>query len=121
MEFRETIENKLKEIDTNVYYGRVPEDIENQKWNYIVFGKNKLTKNDKNDIDLQDSYWISICRENFIPDETIISVINSLKSISGFRLSTSGGDYDYVFKKNTDLVVEIVTVIFTRTLKCGSL
>lgn len=121
MEFREEIEKKLKEIDSNIYYGRVPNNVENLNWDYIVFGKHKLKKSDSKSIELQDSYWVAICRENYIPDETTLNVIKKLKEIPGLRLANEDGNYEYVFKKNTDLVVEILTLVFTKTLKCGNL
>lgn len=122
MEFREKIEEKLKEIDSNIHYGKVTfEEDEEITWDYIVFGKNKLRKSDPKSIDLQDSYWVAICRENYIPDDTVLKVITKLQEIPGLKLASEDGNYEYVFKKNTNLVVEILVLVFTKTLKCGNL
>lgn len=121
MEFREKIEKALMEIDSNVHYGRVPESKAKENWNYFVFGKNTLRKAGANSIDLIDSYWIAIVRENYIPDNLVFEVIDKLNEIPGLKLTTEDGNYEYVFKEKTDLVVEILTLSFSKVKKCGNL
>lgn len=115
------LEKKLKEIDSDVFYGKVPETALKSDWNYFVFGKDRLKKSGKSGIDLCDFYWIGIVRENYIPDELVFNVIDQLNSIPGLKLTDEAGDYDYVFKGKTDLVVEILTLNFAKTKKCGNL
>ncbi len=121
MEFREKIEKALLEIDSNVHYGRVPESKIKENWNYFVFGKNTLRKADANSIDLIDSYWVAIVRENYIPDDLVFEVIDKLNAIPGFKLTMDDGNYEYAFKEKTDLVVEILTLSFSKVKKCGNL
>lgn len=121
MEFREKIEQALMRIDSNIYYGRVPESKIQENWNYFVFGKNSLRKEGANSIDLIDSYWIAIVRENYIPDDLVFEVIDKLSAIPGLKLTTDDGNYEYVFKNKTDLVVEVLTLSFSKVKKCGNL
>lgn len=121
MEFREKIEKALMEIDENVHYGRIPESKINEDWNYFVFGKSKLRPTGTSNIDLIDNYWVAIVRENYIPDELVFNVIDKLNSIPGLKLTSEDGNYEYVFKNKTDLVVEILTLSFSKVKKCGNL
>lgn len=121
MEFRETLEKALKEIDDNIYYGKVPESALQNAWNYLVFGKKKIKKAGNSGIDLCDYYWVGIIRENYIPDELVFDVIDKLNSIPGLKLTDEDGEYDYTFKGKTDLVVEILTLTFAKVKKCANL
>lgn len=121
MEFREKIEKALMEIDENVHYGRIPESQINEDWNYFVFGKSTLRPTGTSNIDLIDNYWVAIVRENYIPDELVFDVIDKLNSIPGLKLTNEDGNYEYVFKNKTDLVVEILTLSFSKVKKSGNL
>lgn len=122
MEFREKIEQALSQIDDNVYYGKVPQkDLEEKNWNYLVFGKSTLSPSGNSNINLTDIYWVGIVRENYIPDELTTDIIDSLNSIPGLKLTQQEGNYEYLFKKNTDLVVEVLTLSFSKVRKCGNL
>lgn len=121
MEFREKIEKALMEIDKNVHYGKIPESQINEDWNYFVFGKSILRPTGTSNIDLIDNYWVAIVRENYIPDELVFDVIDKLNSIPGLKLTSEDGNYEYVFKNKTDLVVEILTLSFSKVKKCGNL
>lgn len=121
MEFREKIEKALMEIDENVHYGKIPESKIKEDWNYFVFGKSILKPTGKSNIDLIDSYWVAIVRENYVPDDLVFEVIDKLNAIPGLKLTTDDGNYEYVFKNKTDLVVEILTLSFSKVKKCGNL
>jgi hypothetical protein len=121
LEFRTTIESALKEIDSNVFYGKVPESALDDAWNYLVFGKKRLKKAGQSGIDLCDYYWIGIIREEYIPDQLVFDIIDKLNSIPGLKLVDEDGEYDYTFKGKTDLVVEILTLTFAKIKKCGNL
>ena len=62
MEFRNTIEKALKNIDNNVYYGKIPESYLKEDWNYLVFGKSRLKPSGSSNINLTDTYWVAIIR-----------------------------------------------------------
>ena len=121
MEFRDKIEQALKEIDQRVYYGKIPESVINDEWNYFVFGKSTLKPTGKSNISLVDNYWIGIVREDDIPDDLVYEVIDKLNSLPGLKLTSDDGEYEYIFKNKTDLVVEVLTLSFAKVKKCGNL
>ena len=120
-EFRLKLERTLKEIDDNVFYGKIPESALKNDWNYLVFGKKKISISSQSSINLIDYYWIGIVRENYIPDDFVYDLIDKLNSIPGLKLVSKDGNYDYLFKGKTDLVVEVLTLVFAKTKKGGNL
>ena len=105
------------EIDENIHYGLVPEGVELDEWNYFVFGQKKIRKKGTTSLDLQGYWYVTIVRENFIPDDLLFKVINKIHEIYGLRLTDDEFEYEYVTKGNTDIVVEILELRFTRTKK----
>lgn len=120
MEFRTIIEKSLSKIDSNVYYGKIPESDLKNDWNYLVFGKSRLKPSGTDNINLTDNYWVSIIRENYIPDSLTTEIIDELNSIPGLKLTSDEGEYEYIFKGKSDLVVEILTLSFAKVRKCGN-
>ena len=114
---RNLIQEKLLEIDSNIHYGIVPDNVENKEWNYFVFGQRKLRKKDSTSNDLQGYWNVVIVRENFIPDDVVIDVINKITDIPGVRLADGDFEYNYIMKGNTNIVVEILELQFTKTKK----
>ncbi len=113
----EDITNKLKEINPKVYYGIVDESERNSYlWDYIVFNRVKLEPS-TNKTGYTYGYDVHIVCENFIPEDKDIEVIEKMLEISGMRLATDGGDYDYTVKPNTNTVVEVLTLHFVRARK----
>ena len=121
MEFRTKIEQALKEIDDTVFYGKMPESFIKEDWNCIVFGKNSIKPTGTSNIDMIDNYWVAIIRENYIPDDLVYEIIDKLNSLPGLKLTSDEGNYEYVFKNKTDLVVEFLTLSFSKVKKCGNL
>lgn len=116
MTIRDDIKTKLLEIDENVYYGMIGDNIDIDEWNYIVFGKQKMKKAD-NGVDLVDYYVVTVVRENYIPDDVVTTVIAKMTEIPGMRLANSECEYEYTMKGNTNLVVEVLPIYFAKTLK----
>ena len=114
---RDKIKNVLLEIDSNLYYGMVPENEDIAVWNYLVFGKKKLKKAGTNGIDITDYYSVTIVREDFIPDELVLEVIDKMTSIPGIRLADGDCNYEYTTKGNTNLIVEVLSIYFSKSLK----
>lgn len=114
---RDKIIEQLLTIDENVFYGMVPENTELEDWNYLVFGKQKIKKGGTTGIDLTDYYVVTIVREDFIPDDIVSQVIEKVTSINGVRLADGESNYEYVTKGNTNLVVEILPLYFSKTKK----
>lgn len=111
------IKEKLEQIDYNIFYGLVPKGCEIEEWNYLVFGKKKLRKSGTSGIDLTDYYSVTIVRENYIPDDLVFKIIQAMRSIPGMRLSDDECNYEYTTKGNTNLVVEILSIYFTKAKK----
>lgn len=114
---RDKIKEKLLEIDSNVHYGIIPDTIEIDEWNYLVFGQSKVRKKDSSSNDLQGYWYVTIVREDYIPDDVIFNVIEKVTEIAGLRLADGDFEYDYVTKGNSNLVVEILKIDFTKTKK----
>lgn len=114
---RNEIKNKLLEIDKNIYYGIVPENTQIKEWNYLVFGQRKLRKSGTSLVDLNGYWYVTIVRENFIPDDLVFEVINKVTEIHGLRLADGDYEYDYTMKGSTNVVVEILELQFTKMKK----
>lgn len=117
VKLRDKINEILLTIDSNVYYGMIPDTMEIEDWNYLVFGKQKIKKGGISGIDLTDYYVVTIVREDFIPDDLVFEVIDKITSIPGIRLADGESEYEYTTKGNTNLVVEILPIYFTKTMK----
>lgn len=114
---RNKIKEKLLEIDTNLHYGIVSDNVEIQDWNYFVFGQERIKKGGTSQTDLQGYWYVTIVRENFIPDEVVFDVIEKVTDIPGVRLADGDFEYEYIQKGSTNIIVEILEIRFTKTKK----
>jgi hypothetical protein len=110
------IETKLKEIDSRVYYGIVDDEVRKTLWNYIVFNRTRF-KSTGNKTGYADGYDVHIVRENFVPEGVDLEVIEKMQEINGLKLANEDGDYNYIRKPNTNIVVEMLTLHFVRARK----
>jgi len=110
------IEERLREIDPNVYYGMVDEAMNDTVWNYIVFNRSVI-KRSANQNSTSDYFDVHIIRENYVPDGMDDEVIDKLKGLAGVRLSGEDCSFAYVQKPNTNIVVEMLTIHFLRARK----
>ena len=97
-----------------VWYGACKEK-NLTSWNYFVFNRSRTTKNNTGSrVDLQTFYEVHVIHEDYIPEGYLETVINALLNMSesGTKLKLTNEDisYDYTFKKNTNMVVEIATI-----------
>lgn len=92
------------------------------EWNYFVFRRGNTTKS-SNKVDMQTTYKVSIIHEDYIPEGYVQNVIAKLEaqsqSCAGAKLKATSDpiDYNYTFKGNTDVVVEIATITFVHPEK----
>lgn len=114
---RNKIKEVLLELDTKIFYGIVPDNVEIDEWNYFVFGQEKIRKGGSSGTDLNGYWYVTIVRENFIPDEIVLDVIDSVTSIVGLRLADGDYEYSYVQKGSTNIIVEILELKFTKMKK----
>lgn len=116
------VKRTLKEIDPIVFYGLVPSRILDESgdeidiWDYIVFNRSKL-KSNQNKTSYGDRFEVHIVREEYIPEGIDIEVIKRLTALPGVKYADEDGTYDYILKPNTDTVVEMLTLTFTRARK----
>jgi hypothetical protein len=105
-----------------VYYGACQEK-ELDNWNYFVFNRWKTTKNNQSRTDFQTLYQVHIVHEDYIPEGYVQRVISALEAQAdaGTKLKATMGDipYNYTFKGNTNMVVEIATItLFHPEKRC---
>ena len=116
---RNKIKNKLLEIEGNdlLFYGMVPENIDIEEWNYIVFNQSKMKKSGSSSNDLSGYWNVVIVHEDYIPDDLVAEVINKMSEVNGLRLAD--GDYPYVYtqKGSTNIIVEMLVLQFTKMKK----
>lgn len=114
----EEIESKLKELDSNVYYGMADSKaIEKLNgWNYIVFSR-KVLSADTTKNSYAEHFTVGIVRENYIPEGLDESVIIKMREIAGMRLASPDCQYSYVQKPNTNTVIELLTMEFVKPRK----
>ncbi|MBQ2894110.1 MAG: hypothetical protein IJE92_01170 [Clostridia bacterium] len=111
------IKQRLEEVDPRVYYGMVDESVKDTVWDYIVFNRTKL-KASTNRTGYTDGYDVHIIRENFVPEGVDLEIIAKMQSIDGIRLNVNeDGEYNYLQKPNTNIVVEMLTLHFVRARK----
>ena len=110
------IQTKLEEIEPRVYYGMVDKAVRETEWNYIVFNRTPL-KITGNCTGYSDGFDVHIIRENYIPEGLDVAVINKMREISGVRVAGDNHEYTYIQKPNTNTVVEMLSLHFTRARK----
>lgn len=114
----EEIESKLKELDSNVFYGMADSEAIKtmNKWDYIVFSRKTLSV-DTSKNSYGEHFTVGIVRENYIPEGLDENVITKMREIAGMRLASPDCQYSYVQKPNTNAVVELLTMEFVKPRK----
>ena len=111
---------KDKEVPMEgVWYGACQQE-KLDTWNYFVFNRSKTTKS-SNRMDYQTFYQVHIIHEDYIPEGYVEKVCEALLEQSDAKLKTTSEDiiYNYIFKGNTNLVVEIATItLFHPEKRC---
>ena len=110
------IQDKLEEIDSNVFYGAVDRKMKELEWNYIVFNRGTL-RSTKNKTGYSDYFDVHIVREEYIPEGLDEQVIDKMLEIDGMRLADVDGTYDHIYKDKTNNVVEMLSLRFVRARK----
>jgi len=110
------IQEKLLEVDKNVFYGMVDNSIRETVWDYIVLDRERIAISANK---TSNSYYfaVHIIRENYIPEGLEKTVIDKMLEISGMRLADNDPTFDYVQKPNTNVVVEMLTLHFVKPVK----
>lgn len=83
-------------------------------WNYFVFNRDKTTKS-SNRMDVQTYLQVHIVHEDYIPEgyvEKVIETLEAQKAPHKLKLTSNDIEYNYTFKSNTNMVVEMATITF---------
>ena len=116
MNILEKIQDTLETFDYPVYYGRSfckPTD----DWNYFVFNRQYISKSGKNNCDFNYYYQIHIIMEDYIPEGFEMDVIKAIQDNTRLKLVDNPLQFNYVTKNNTDMVVEMLTITFTKPVR----
>ena len=111
----QSLNNCLSTFGLPVYYGRSFAK-QNDTWNYFVFNRQSFNKSGTSGCDMNYQYQVHIIMENYIDEDFEINVIKAIQDNVKLKL-TGTAQYNYVTKNNTDVVVEMLTLTFTKTHK----
>ena len=110
------IQDTLETFELPVWYGRTFSK-EKDKWNYFVFNRKELDRSGKSRIDFNYYYQVHIIMEDYIPEGFEQEVIKKITENTGLKLVDQPMQFNYTAKNNTDMVVEMLTLEFTKTFK----
>lgn len=110
------IQKALESFGLPVWYGRTFSK-EKDKWDYFVFNRTTINKSGSSKVDFNYNYQIHIIMEDYIPEGFEMAVINAITSKTKLKLSATPMQFNYVTKNNTDMVVEMLTIEFTKPFK----
>ena len=93
------------------------EDITNlDELDYLVFFRDYTTYYQEKK-SFSDYYTVAIVKENYIPVDYFLQVVEVMESITGMKVSNDNINYDYTKKPNTDVTIEIATINFVKARK----
>lgn len=110
------IQETLETFNLPVDYGRTfckEKDV----WNYFVFNRKEFSKTGSSRIDLNYYYQVHIIMENYIPEGFEQEVIKKIQESTGLKLRDQPMQFNYTTKNNTDMVIEMLTLEFTKAFK----
>ena len=110
------IQDTLEEFNLPVWYGKTFCK-EKDKWDYIVFNRKQLEKSGRNNMDYNYKYLIHIIMENYITEGFEQQIIKRIEENTRLKLVDQPHIFNYVTKNNTDTVVEMLTLEFTKPFK----
>ena len=122
---RNTLETLCQDTEVpmqGAWYGSCRAD-SLDRWNYFVFNRLKTAKKSATtQNDYQTFYRVHIIHENYIPEgyvERVIEALTAKDEETGIKIRSTNDDvtYDYIFKGNTDMVIEIATITVYRPEK----
>lgn len=120
-EIKAKLDELAKDTETPmnaVCYGLLPVGAV-EDWNYLVFNRSNIQRSGTNKGDFNEYYAVNIVHENYIPDGYVYKLIGKMSEIKGLKLAPDNITFSYTSKSNTDIVVEVATVTFTKARKRG--
>lgn len=110
-------EEKPEIFGTNATYGRVTNQEVPEIWNYIVYNRRDTKKSGSSNCDYTEYFEIHLVHEDFVPENAVYELIQTLTQIKGLKQSNDDIAYDYAIKNGSNVVVEMATVTFLRAVK----
>lgn len=110
------IEQALIKVDENVYYGTAAKKPKDAPWDYTVFSREPASRS-ANKTSITHVYAVSVVRENFVPEEMMVKVIDAMEAIPGMRMTDGGIDFDYQVIPGTSDTAEMMTITFSKGVK----
>ncbi len=107
----------LEEFGKPVFYGSADNSINDKPWNFYVFSRKDITPSGKSSLDYTQHYEVAIIRENYIPEGHEWEVIKAVTEATGCRLTKQPFLYAYTRKNDTDLVIEMLVIEFSKAVK----
>lgn len=112
----EKIQDTLESFGYPVYYGRSFAKADDD-WNYFVFNRYYIEKSGKSNCDFNYHYQVHIIMEDYIPEGFEQEVIKAIQENTRLKLVDSSMNFNYTTKNNTDMVVEMLTIEFTKSVR----
>ncbi|MFR1851192.1 MAG: hypothetical protein ACLTK6_15670 [Clostridium perfringens] len=110
------IQKTLESFSYPVYYGRSFAK-KDDDWNYFVFNRYYIEKSGKSNCDFNYHYQIHIIMEDYIPEGFEQEVIKTIQENTNLKLVDSSMNFNYATKSGTDMVVEMLTIEFTKPVR----
>lgn len=110
------INDALSVLNLPVFYGAAGNMRGEDLWDYVVFYRTSTTPSGSKR-GMTDAFTVALVQENFVDDEKLTKLIQSMKSIPGVSVAQSGIAYEYMVKPGTTTVLEAAEVPFVKPSK----
>ena len=110
------IQDTLESFGYPAYYGRSFAKLDDD-WNYFVFNRYYIKKSGKSNCDLNYYFQVHIIMEDYIEEGFEQEVIKAIQENTKLKLVDSSMNFNYVTKNNTEMVVEMLTLEFTKSIR----
>ena len=110
------IQDILETFELPVWYGRTFCK-EKDKWDYFVFNRKQVNKSGKSNCDFSYYYQVHIIMEDYIPEGFEQEVIKAIQENTRLKLTDQPMMFNYTTKNNTEIVVEMLTLEFTKSFR----
>lgn len=110
---RDKIENKLRELGEEVFYGS-GKFKGRDAWDCIIYGKRRIKKTGTSGKDYSHIWFVAIVKEEFIPEGLELEVIEKMRE-AGLKIDSTA-EYAYM-DKSGECMVEVCTMEFAKCVK----
>lgn len=104
-------------FDLPVYYGTSAEASGHAVYDYIVFWRDRVAWKVGSRGDYTNYYTVALVRQNYIPEEETLTILDALRDIPGLKETSDGITYSYLTKPGTALALEVAEYHFLEAKK----